>query len=277
MASLILPAHNEGSVIGKTIQALLPQLAEDDELIVVCNGCSDNTSAVARSFGPRVKVVDSPIASKVHALNLGDSLARAFPRFYIDADVELRAGAVEKLKAAVGPQALLAAAPEPCMDFSGSSWAVRAYYRIWLSLPYCRSGMMGAGVYVLSEQGRRRFSRFPDLIADDGYVRALFAENERANVPGAQAVVKAPATLRWLLKIKTRSRLGQIQLAQCFPLLLKNEKKAYAGGFVEILKKPLNWPAAAIYLYVAILTRIKAKRLLKSLDEYQWEKDESSR
>lgn len=277
MASLILPAHNEGSVIGKTIQALLPQLAEDDELIVVCNGCSDNTSAVARSFGPRVKVVDSPIASKVHALNLGDSLARAFPRFYIDADVELRAGAVEKLKAAVGPQALLAAAPEPCMDFSGSSWAVRAYYRIWLSLPYCRSGMMGAGVYVLSEQGRRRFSRFPDLIADDGYVRALFAENERANVPGAQAVVKAPATLRWLLKIKTRSRLGQIQLAQCFPLLLKNEKKGYAGGFVEILKKPLNWPAAAIYLYVAILTRIKAKRLLKSLDEYQWEKDESSR
>lgn len=46
------------------------------------------------------------------------------------------------------------------VNLDGASWAVRAYYDIWLSLPYCRSGMIRAGVYALSAAGRARFGDF---------------------------------------------------------------------------------------------------------------------
>ncbi|WP_116347783.1 hypothetical protein [Alkalilimnicola ehrlichii] len=163
------------------------------------------------------------------------------------------------------------------MDFSRASWAVRAYYRIWLALPYCRQGMIGAGVYGLSKAGRARFSEFPNLIADDGYIRALFAESERGKVEGAYSVVRAPASLRWLMKIKVRSRLGQKELALKYPNLLTNEQKDYGGGLRQLLGKPLLWPAAVVYLYVAVGSRWRAQKQLKKLDGYQWDRDLSSR
>lgn len=277
MATIIIPAHNEAALVTETLRALLAEKGVDDEIIVVCNGCTDRTEEICRRFEPAVRVLSTPVASKAHALNLGDQHAVAFSRIYVDADVVLKRGALQKLKGALESGEYLAVAPVPVMDFSASSWAVRAYYKIWLSLPYCRQGMMGAGVYALSEKGRRRFGVFPDLIADDGFVRALFREHERRNVSGAFARVRAPARLRWLLRIKTRSRLGQMQLAMQCPELVSNEEKAYASGIGEVLLNPLRWPAAAVYFYVALASRFLAKRRLADLSHYRWEKDESSR
>ena len=79
----------------------------------------------------------------------------------------------------------LAAAPVMDVDLRGSSLAVRAYYRVWMRLPYVRDGMIGVGVYALSEEGRRRFGEFPEVIADDGYVRMLFGSGERIRVDDA--------------------------------------------------------------------------------------------
>ena len=103
------------------------------------------------------------------------------------------------------------------VDLRGSSRAVRAYYRIWKQLPYVREGMIGVGVYALSEEGRRRFADFPEIIADDGYVRMLFSSSERIRVDDAPVRVYAPEGLSDLVRIKTRSRLGRYQLRQRFP------------------------------------------------------------
>ncbi|MGA8273701.1 MAG: glycosyltransferase, partial [Candidatus Sulfotelmatobacter sp.] len=86
MVSIIIPAHNEGAVIARTLKAMTDgaQPAELD-IIVVCNGCSDDTAAVARRFSPAVRVLETAIAGKTNALNLGDEAARSFPRVYVDA------------------------------------------------------------------------------------------------------------------------------------------------------------------------------------------------
>ena len=277
MTAIIIPAHNEASVIANTLTALLSQVRDEDEVIVVSNGCNDNTAHVARQFSPRVTVLETDVPSKTNALNLGDRHAKSFPRIYLDADIRLAQGALNKLVDALATGPWLAVAPEPQMDLEGANWAVQASYDIWLSLPYCRNGMIGAGVYALSEAGRARFGDFPNVIADDGYVRALYKESERARVAGAISVVRAPASLTWLLKIKTRSRLGGMELARRFPGLLENETKDYSGALRGMLVNPLNWPKVFVYLYVNVVSRAMARERLRNLSHYQWEKDTSSR
>lgn len=277
MTAVVIPAHNEAAVIERTLVALLGQATPEDEIIVVCNGCSDSTAGVARRFAPRVRVLETEVPSKANALNLGDRQARSFPRIYLDADVILAEGALGRLVRALDSGRWLAVSPDPVMILEGTSWPVRAYYDIWLSLPYCRSGMIGAGVYALSRTGRARFGDFPKVIADDGYVRALFTEDERGRVEDAHSMIRAPASLGWLLKIKTRSRLGGMELAIKFPDLLANEAKDYSGALRGMIANPFNWPKVLVYLYVNLVSRLMARLRLKNLAQYQWEQDLSSR
>ena len=220
MVSIVIPAHNEETTIGRCLSRLLGEgSSESLRVVVACNGCSDRTAEFARQFGDRVTVIETDVASKVYAMNLGDEASQGFPRFYMDADVVLSPNDIREVERTLQSGGVLAAAPRMQMDFSNASWAVRAVYRVWMALPYTRSGMMGVGVYALSEEGRRRFGRFPDIIADDGYIRVLFKPHERAAVDAARSIVKAPATLAGLIKIKTRSRLGGFQLAKLYPEL----------------------------------------------------------
>src|SRR5579859_6787834 len=87
MATLIIPAHNEARVIGRLLGQLV-SAAEPGELdiIVVPNGCTDDTAEIAASFGPPVRVLPIPVASKHEALRAGDRAAWDFPRMYVDAD-----------------------------------------------------------------------------------------------------------------------------------------------------------------------------------------------
>lgn len=277
MASIIIPAHNEAGVIERSLKAVLSQAAPDDEIIVCANGCTDGTEEIASGFAPRVRVISSPRPSKVDALNLGDAAATCFPRIYADADVEMQAGCLDSLKQELAQGRFLAMSPDPVMDLSRSSWPVRAYFAIWLSLPFCQQGMIGSGIYALTRQGRARFEQFPDLIADDGYVRALFKEHERCKVAEAKVIVRPPTNLRMLIKVKIRSRMGQIQLAQRHPELKANEDKAFSRGFSTVLRSPLRWPAAVVYLGVALVTRVAGRRKLRYLSAYEWDRDLSSR
>jgi len=277
MSSVIIPAHNESSVIKDSLLSLQHENDENISVIVVSNGCSDNTAQVARCFGSRITSIETPIPSKTNAINLGEEYASSYPYIYMDADIQLTNGSLDKIVSVLSDGQYLAVSPTPKMDFTYSNWFVKAYYDVWLSLPYSRQGLMGAGVYALSEEGRKRFKTFPDIIADDGYVRALFKEHERSNVEGAHAIVKAPASLYWLIKIKTRSRMGQWQLAERFPELIDNEEKDYSKALSDVLRQPLLWPKVMVYIYVNFISRIMAKRKMKDLANYQWDKDVSSR
>src|SRR3954453_3171433 len=90
LASVVIPAHDEASVIGRCLRALLAGAEPGElEVIVVCNGCHDDTAAVARAHAPDAVVLELPAPSKPAALNAGDAEATRFPRIYLDADVEV--------------------------------------------------------------------------------------------------------------------------------------------------------------------------------------------
>ena len=278
--SVVIAAHNEEYVVSRCLDALLQTARTGElEIAVVCNGCTDGTAEVTRRYGDDVRLIETPEASKTAALNLGDVRVSGFPRFYVDADVTLPLESVRRIAARLAEGDALAAAPVMDLDLRGSSLAVRAYYRVWVRLPYVREGMIGVGVYALSEDGRRRFGEFPDVIADDGYVRMLFGSDERIRVDDAPVRVYAPERLSDLVRIKTRSRLGRYELRRRFPDLVADERttKSYRTAVGTIAVRPWLWPAAIVYAVVLLRSRRRANKQLASIDEYVWERDESSR
>jgi len=46
--AVLVPAHNEASGIGATLETILPQLTAQDRLVVIADNCSDETAAVAK-------------------------------------------------------------------------------------------------------------------------------------------------------------------------------------------------------------------------------------
>jgi glycosyltransferase involved in cell wall biosynthesis len=276
--SIIIPAHNEEKVIAATLNPLVAAANNGTiEIIVVCNGCTDKTAEVVASFGDTIKCIETPVPSKANALNLGDMEAKGFPRFYQDADVVLSLDTIRQVTQVLQAGQFLAAAPSMRMDFRNASCLVRSYYEVWQQLPYVQEGMIGTGVYALSEKGRYRFHSFPPIISDDGYIRALFKTHERTTVDSCYSVVRAPADVFNLLKIKARSRLGSYELKKHFPELQANEEKKYNKAFYDLLKKINLWPKIPVYLFVNLTARLRAKKHAFIHDVNVWERDESSR
>lgn len=250
------------------------------EVLVVCNGCSDDTAEIAKQFGPPVRVLETEVPSKTNALNLGDDAALGFPRVYMDADVVMDLASLRQLAATLVNGTVLACFPKPRSVFGpNTSWSVREFYRFWTALPHIQDGMIAAGVYAVSKAGRYRFERFPDVIADDGYVRRLFEPHERRLVDGAISEVREPLTLGDLLKIRTRSQLGELQLWQRYPDLCARDSKTkrYLRALPAIVKRPSLFIAAVPYFYVNIVSRLRALKQLKSTQRYVWARDNSSR
>lgn len=277
-ASVVIPAHDEQHSIGRCLSALTRGMEPGElEIAVVCNGCSDRTAEVARRHGDAVRVIETEVASKSQALRIGDQAVSAFPRFYVDADVELPLASLRAVADALAAGPALAAAPRMEIDLSRSSRAVRAYYRIWTRLPYHKQGTFGSGVYAVSRAGRARFGTFPDLISDDGFVRLHFRPEERASVASAHFQVRAPARLRDVLRIKTRSQKGAVQLRRRHPELAANDPREYRSSLVELLGDPRLWLPCAVYLFVIAVTRARAYWMNYLGDLGGWERDESSR
>ncbi|MEM6755938.1 MAG: glycosyl transferase, partial [Planctomycetota bacterium] len=231
-----------------------------------------------RATGPTtIAVVETEVGSKIEGLNLGDAASEGFPRLYVDADVVIDGPAIRATVEALRGSGVLAAAPKMAVDTSGSSWPVRAWYAVWRQSPYHRTAMLGAGVYAVSEAGRARWDKFPKIIADDEFVRANFAEDERVNPPGVTFGITAPRTLWGLIKIKSRSRLGLYELREKFPELASTSEKKTGSLWRSVVGRPGLWPGAVVYLLVGAVVRRRAAKQLRRLADYAWERDETSR
>ncbi len=52
--TVLIPAHNEAEQIREVIEVLLPQLSEQDHVIVIADNCHDNTAELAKATGVEV-------------------------------------------------------------------------------------------------------------------------------------------------------------------------------------------------------------------------------
>ncbi|MFH1855702.1 MAG: glycosyltransferase family 2 protein [Candidatus Omnitrophota bacterium] len=99
--TLIIPAHNEESVIGEKIKNVfsLDYAKGKMEILLILDGCTDKTKTIAEKFsGERIKIIEqNPRKGKMAALNLAVSQARGEIVVFTDADVILDTQAIKYL------------------------------------------------------------------------------------------------------------------------------------------------------------------------------------
>jgi glycosyltransferase involved in cell wall biosynthesis len=283
--SIVIPAHNESMVIERTLGSILAnRVNRAVQVIVVANGCSDDTAERARSVARvvnaanfRIEVIDAPVGNKIHALNLGDRAAAFFPRAFLDADIEMSPDLLQRVADMFerDPQARLVA-PDVRYEYPGRNRLLAGYYHLWQSLPHVKRNTMARGFYAIDERLRERFSEFPLLTADDKFIRNLTTPDERRLVSGAFTRVHLPSTLSDLLNVKTRWTYGNLELSERKPELNINDRGEHDGAAAFVLARPWLWVHLPMFFYVYWYTRRAAQRKLRERRS-GWERDQSTR
>lgn len=285
MVSVVVAAHDEAAVIGRCLAALRRQEGvEDLEVVVVANGCHDDTAGVAERAG--VTVISLPEPGKSAALVAGDAAAAGFPRVYLDADIELPPHAIAAAAQVFADHpSALAAAPLRHVISTGSSPLVRAYMAVSSRLPAYRNSLFGRGMIVLSEQGRSRFDRFPGVVADDLFLDSLFAADEKRPIDSVDVGILAPATTRALLRRLVRVRRGNAELragaagptgSAPGPGQRQVRRSARLAWLTEVvLPRPRLVPAGIVYVSLTTLAAVLAR--LRTRGPLAWGQDITTR
>jgi len=95
MISIIIPAHNEEAYLPRTLDAVAQQQYAWVEVIVVANGCTDQTAGIARGRCQRLIVLSQKGLGV--ARNLGARMAKGELLLFLDADTILDPSALERI------------------------------------------------------------------------------------------------------------------------------------------------------------------------------------
>jgi glycosyltransferase involved in cell wall biosynthesis len=271
--SVVVPVYNEAHCIAAHASALLDDLAAGQaEVVFVCNGCTDDTEAILReTIRGRCLLLTLAVAGKANAIRHGEARLTLFPRFYVDADVMIRGAELAMLAERLGDGCELIS---PTIEFGPyqGSWAARAVNDVWLSLPHAADAGFHH-VLAVSEQGRRRWNEFPDLIADDTFIAGRIPRDRRRIARDIMVTTYPPASLASYIRVRARWARGTRELAaNGYPV------DRHPGQRRRLLRLALAFDTAIpTVLYVCARLVAAFLALLPSAANASWYRDHTSR
>lgn len=127
--SVIVCAHNEARHLPACLHSVLAQSRPPDEILVINNASTDETSLVASEI-PHVRVVDEPRKGLVVARETGRRRASGDVLIYLDADCRAPLTWVERIERRFDADAALIALSGPYRFYDWDWWGrtlIRAY------------------------------------------------------------------------------------------------------------------------------------------------------
>jgi len=287
--SIVITAYREAPTVGRAIEALLPQSA-GAEIIVVCP--DDETASAAAAY-EGVSVLRDPGEGKPAALNLALRQAQGAIIIMTDGDVYAGPGALAALLAPFGDPNTGAVSGRPISTSP-------------------RDTMLGYWSHLLTDAGahaeryeRDQAGRFlvcsgylyairaglidtipEDALAEDAVVSHLIGQQGYRIRYAADAVVfvKYPDTYRDWLRQKVRSAGGYAQpVIANSPLRMRSFRHEAAAGASRALKYPQNlrefiWTLAQflarLHMWLLIFWRVRIQKVpLTTL----WQRVESTK
>ncbi len=282
--TVIIPAHNEETVINRCIRKILEGAPEPRRvhIIVAANGCSDRTVEIARAAAPEVTVIDLPVGSKTAAINAANRLCDHSARIYLDADVECDYTTLAALAEALRAPGVMTAAPAIRMDLTRCNGLMRAYYRAWLRQPYARAGKGGAGCYGLSAEALAIVGEFPPIIGDDIWIHTRFPDDAKRHVIKDSAgspvfsLVHPPRTAREQIKVEARRQNGNGEVRRLYPSpYFANANQG--GGFAAALRSGARPLDLMVFFAIKLVARALAHWNRQSGQGKTWARDLSTR
>lgn len=165
--SVIVPAYNEEKYLRETLNCihragnvLLELDGVETEVIVVDNGSTDSTAAVARTYGARV--VEEPKHNIARARNAGAKLAKGDVLVFIDADTAIPGQLLSRINKVMAGACCLGGAVDT--DYRPSKTLIKAYLQLWRTL----------GKFSGMAQGATQFCSREVFASLSGYDESLF-------------------------------------------------------------------------------------------------------
>jgi cellulose synthase/poly-beta-1,6-N-acetylglucosamine synthase-like glycosyltransferase/peptidoglycan/xylan/chitin deacetylase (PgdA/CDA1 family) len=222
--SVVVPAYNEAAGIAATIRSLVSTRYRGRiEVIVVDDGSSDGTAAIARGLRiPHVRVISQPNSGKAGALNRGIAEARSGILILVDGDTIFQADTIGRL---VAP---LAAADVGAVSGNTKVGNRRGFLGGWQHLEYVMGFNLDRRLFDLlgtipTVPGAIGAFRRAALAAVGGVSTDTLAEDTDLTMalcrspwrvvyaPDAIAWTEAPSSLRQLWRQRYRWSYGTMQ------------------------------------------------------------------
>lgn len=242
--SIIVPVHNGAATLARVLDALGAERGQDDELIVVDDGSTDGSVAIAERYPARlVRHATRRGASAARATGIATATAEIL--VFVDADVVVRPGALAWLLAAlddttVGANGVLA------LDIAAPG-VVTAFTNTSIHYQHLRDGARVATAFTGLCALRRSATAFEpgtSRFADDVSTRWHLPPGAIALVPEAQGEHLKAISLGGLLR--HRRNVGYHFVRS----VARNQQAARSRPRSVVLaaRYPLNTLAAALSL-----------------------------
>lgn len=260
--SVVIAVRDGERYLRKKLESILQQdyPASRMEILVVSDGSTDATEAIAREFAPRVRLLTQPAGGKGQALNLAIPQATGEILILTDVRQQLAPDCMRRLVACFAdPQVGVASGDlrirnaESADEVSiGMYWRYESAIRRWLS---AIDSMLGATGPIYAIRRDLAVPLPPGILLDDMYLpMSAFFRGYRLVLEETAVAYDYPTALETEFRRKVRTLGGNYQLLYFMPGLLGPSNRlwldyvSYKLGRLLLPVALLAIAAASVYL-----------------------------
>lgn len=278
MISVVIPVHNAAACLGRCLGALKTSTYQDFECVVVDDGSTDDSAALAAASGARV-IPTGGQRGPAYARNRGVEACNGEIILFVDADVMVQPGTLT--------QAAKAFEENPALDALIGSYdedpAEPNFLSQYKNLMHCfvhQRGKRRASTFWTGCGAIRRcvFEKFGGF--DEAYVRPSIEDIELgARLVRAGRTIELEPTLmvkhlkRWTLSGLLTSDIRDRAIPWTVLMLRErnipndlsvqsSQRISVALTYLALMLAPFCWPAAAVSLLIAIALNHRFYRFL---------------